>query len=55
MYPYNYYYVDCNGDLWVPCFCGGSCTGTTGATGSMPNAGNTGEAETTGTTSTAAG
>ena len=26
------FYVDCEGNLWVPCTCG--CTGATGGTGS---------------------
>ena len=29
------YFIDCNGDMWIPCHCGG---GENGATGSEPPA-----------------
>ena len=39
MFPFSYY-IDCNGDLWVPCSCG--CSGGTGSTGGTGATGSTG-------------
>lgn len=36
MFSFNYY-IDCAGDLWVPCNCG--CSGGTGSTGSTAGIG----------------
>lgn len=48
MFPF--YYVDCRGDLWVPCDCATGTMGTTWATGSTGSTGSTGAAGETGST-----
>ena len=37
MFPF--YYIDCEGNLWVPCNCPCSSTGSTGSTGATGSAG----------------
>jgi len=46
MFPFSYY-IDCAGDLWVPCGCG--CSGSTG-TGGTGSTGSTGSTSATGST-----
>jgi len=43
MFPF--FYVDCNGDLWVPCVCGSpsGCSGSSGSSGSSGASGATEE------------